>query len=119
MTSCGYDEGPPIPFAVEGTAADGSSVTGDHLTGAADDDQRKGRPERPHSARTRCTVAYVLPVFNEADGIDAFHRALVAATGTRRDVDFEFIYVNDGSRDESLGHLLELRRRDTAPLCAA
>jgi polyisoprenyl-phosphate glycosyltransferase len=43
----------------------------------------------------------------------------VAATGTRRDVDFEFIYVNDGSRDESLGHLLELRRRDTAPLCAA
>jgi glycosyltransferase involved in cell wall biosynthesis len=60
----------------------------------------------------RRLVAYVLPVHNEAAGIRAFHDALVAATDKRRDLDFEFVYVDDGSRDESLDLLLELRAVD-------
>jgi glycosyltransferase involved in cell wall biosynthesis len=60
----------------------------------------------------RRLVAYVLPVHNEADGILAFHDALVAATDKRPDLDFEFVYVDDGSRDESLDHLLDLRASD-------
>ena len=60
----------------------------------------------------RRLVAYVLPVHNEADGIRAFHDALIAATEKRPDLDFEFVYVDDGSRDESLDHLLELRAAD-------
>jgi glycosyltransferase involved in cell wall biosynthesis len=60
----------------------------------------------------RRLVAYVLPVHNEADGIRAFHDALLAATEKRPDLDFEFVYVDDGSRDESLDHLLELRAAD-------
>jgi dolichol-phosphate mannosyltransferase len=57
-------------------------------------------------------VAYVLPVHNEADGIHAFHDAIVAATEKRPDLDFEFVYVDDGSRDESLNLLLDLRAND-------
>lgn len=57
-------------------------------------------------------VAYVLPVHNEADGLPAFHDALIAATDTRPDLDFEFVYVDDGSRDASLDLVLELRRSD-------
>jgi glycosyltransferase involved in cell wall biosynthesis len=60
----------------------------------------------------RRLVAYVLPVHNEADGIRAFHDALLAATEKRPDLDFEFVYIDDGSRDESLDHLLELRAAD-------
>jgi polyisoprenyl-phosphate glycosyltransferase len=60
----------------------------------------------------RRLVAYVLPVHNEAAGILAFHDALVAATDKRPDLDFEFVYVDDGSRDESLDHLLDLRAGD-------
>jgi dolichol-phosphate mannosyltransferase len=60
----------------------------------------------------RRLVAYVLPVHNEADGINAFHEALVAATDRRPDLDFEFVYVDDGSRDESLDLLLKLREAD-------
>jgi polyisoprenyl-phosphate glycosyltransferase len=61
--------------------------------------------------RTR-TVAYVLPVLDEADGIDAFHRDLVDATRSRPDLSFEFVYVDDGSRDDSLERLLRLREGD-------
>jgi dolichol-phosphate mannosyltransferase len=60
----------------------------------------------------RRLLAYVLPVHNEADGIRAFHEALVAATDQRPDLDFEFVYVDDGSRDRSLELLLELRAAD-------
>jgi glycosyltransferase involved in cell wall biosynthesis len=60
----------------------------------------------------RHLLAYVLPVHNEADGIQAFHDALVTATNKRPDLDFEFVYVDDGSRDESLDLLLDLRTRD-------
>ena len=60
----------------------------------------------------RRLVAYVLPVHNEAAGILAFHEALITATDKRPDLDFEFVYVDDGSRDESLDLLLELREAD-------
>ena len=60
----------------------------------------------------RRLVAYVLPVHNEAAGIRAFHEALITATDKRPDLDFEFVYVDDGSRDESLDLLLGLREAD-------
>jgi polyisoprenyl-phosphate glycosyltransferase len=61
---------------------------------------------------TRRAVAFVLPVLDEADGIDAFHRDLVDATRSRPDLSFEFVYVDDGSRDDSLERLLRLREGD-------
>lgn len=60
----------------------------------------------------RQLVAYVLPVYNEAGGIRAFHDALIEAIDQRPDLDFEFLYVDDGSRDASLDRLLELRQED-------
>jgi dolichol-phosphate mannosyltransferase len=65
-------------------------------------------PERPAARR----VTYVLPVFNERAGLDTFHDALLAAAGERPDLAFEFLYVDDGSRDGSLERLLELREKD-------
>lgn len=68
-------------------------------------------PSMPSSPARR-QVAYVLPVHDEADGLRAFHAALVSATDQRPDLDFEFVYVDDGSRDGSLDLLLELRAAD-------
>ena len=65
---------------------------------------------RQDQARQR--VAYVLPVYDEADNVAAFHHALVNAANARPDLEFEFIYVDDGSRDASLDGLIELRRAD-------
>lgn len=58
------------------------------------------------------TIAYVLPVYNEQDNIALFHAELVSATAPRTDYTFEFIYVDDGSRDDSLRQLLALRADD-------
>lgn len=65
----------------------------------------------PDDARRK--IAYVLPVFDEARNILAFHEVLVAASDTRPDLDFEFVYVDDASRDASLEGLLELRCEDS------
>lgn len=57
-------------------------------------------------------IAYVLPVYNEAEGLAKFHELLVDATRSRPDLTFEFVYVNDGSTDSSLAELLSLREAD-------
>lgn len=61
-------------------------------------------------AHGRRLVSYVLPVYNEEGGIQAFHDRLAAAARTRPDLDFEFVYVNDGSRDKSLEILQGIAR---------
>ncbi|WP_235739178.1 glycosyltransferase family 2 protein [Nocardioides alcanivorans] len=61
----------------------------------------------------RRKVAYVLPVYEEAENIGVFHTAILESTATRPDLDFEFVYVNDGSKDDSLDRLLELRAEDS------
>ncbi len=66
----------------------------------------------PTDPSARRSVAYVLPVYEEADNIAVFHAAMEAATASRTDLDFEFIYVNDGSKDASLDCLLDLRSAD-------
>lgn len=66
---------------------------------------------RPAPAR-RPLISYVLPVFDEQDGIVAFHTELTAALAGRPELDFELVYVNDGSRDGSLALLKDLAEAD-------
>jgi glycosyltransferase involved in cell wall biosynthesis len=74
-----------------------------HLYGGALDrqlaDQRARRPADP-------LLSLVVPVFNEEESIDIFLdtvRALVERDGLR----FEIVFVNDGSRDNTLIRLLD------------
>ncbi|MGX1477013.1 UNVERIFIED_CONTAM: glycosyltransferase involved in cell wall biosynthesis [Streptomyces canus] len=62
--------------------------------------------------RGRPLISYVLPVYNERDGITAFHTELTAALDSRPELDFELVYVNDGSTDGSLELLKGLVERD-------
>lgn len=56
-------------------------------------------------------ISIVIPVFNEADGLARLHGELAAACdGTRHE--FEFLFVNDGSTDDTLGRLRSLREAD-------
>ncbi|MEU0025304.1 glycosyltransferase family 2 protein [Streptomyces sp. NPDC006335] len=68
-------------------------------------------PPRQEPVR-RSLVSYVLPVYNEEDGIKAFHTELTSALGERPDLDFELVYVNDGSGDGSLAILRDLAKSD-------
>lgn len=55
----------------------------------------------------------MLPIYNESDNIDVFYDALSAETAkVANEYDFEFIYINDGSRDNSLQKLENLYGQD-------
>lgn len=57
-------------------------------------------------------VSYVLPVFNEQDGIRRFHEELVAALDERPEYAYELVYVNDGSADGTLAILEDVAKND-------
>ena len=57
------------------------------------------------------TLSIVVPVFNESDNIYAFYER------TTKDLDelaepYEIVFVNDGSKDDSLELLIELHEKD-------
>ncbi len=53
----------------------------------------------------------VVPCFNEADGLDAFHARIAAVMHGLRE-SWEVVYVNDGSRDATLACLQALHAAD-------
>jgi glycosyltransferase involved in cell wall biosynthesis len=60
---------------------------------------------------TRDLISIVVPAYNEADGIGEFNRRL-ADVRRKLPESSEVIYVNDGSRDDTLAILQQLRERD-------
>ncbi len=58
-------------------------------------------------------VSIVSPVYQEEEGIEEFHRRLVASMeGIEDDLTFEVVYVNDGSKDRSLDLLEKIAADD-------
>lgn len=61
----------------------------------------------------RKTISYVFPIYNEEGNVLLLHETLSALLKKKeRKYNFEIIFVNDGSRDNSLGLLLDLQKRD-------
>ena len=60
----------------------------------------------------RALIAIVVPVFNERDNLRHFHDAVAAVAASMPDYDWEFMFVDDGSRDGSFDVLRELRAAD-------
>jgi dolichol-phosphate mannosyltransferase len=58
-------------------------------------------------------VAFIFPIYNEADNIDLLHETVDEVTsGLAGRYEFSFIYVDDGSRDQSLAKLTALAGED-------
>ena len=58
-------------------------------------------------------ISVVVPVYNEKEVIEEFHRRTVAVL-KKLSMRFEVVYVNDGSSDESLDILKKLRYDDSS-----
>ena len=59
----------------------------------------------------RPQISVVIPVFNEADNVADLHRELTASLeGYGRP--YEVLFVDDGSRDQTLARLVEIERAD-------
>ena len=61
---------------------------------------------------TRVLLSVVVPCFDEEAVIRETHRRLVATLETVPELDFELVYVDDGSRDATLEVLRERRHAD-------
>lgn len=60
---------------------------------------------------TRKTISIVIPVFNEQDALIPY---ITEMQKIENDLDlyvFEYVFVNDGSKDETLDRLIELKKR--------
>jgi glycosyltransferase involved in cell wall biosynthesis len=58
-------------------------------------------------------ISYVFPIYNETDNIDFLYETICHLLLTRKKVyNFEIIFVNDGSKDDSLRKLLAIQKKD-------
>ncbi|TQM79162.1 dolichol-phosphate mannosyltransferase [Saccharothrix saharensis] len=61
----------------------------------------------------RQSIAYVFPVYNEAGNVELLHRTVCQVTDVLADrYDFTFVYVDDGSTDDSATRLQALADAD-------
>ena len=66
----------------------------------------------PRSPEGRGLLSVVVPCFDEEAVIGEAHRRLAAALGTLPGMDFEIVYVDDGSRDATPDLLREIQQVD-------
>jgi polyisoprenyl-phosphate glycosyltransferase len=57
-------------------------------------------------------ISYVLPVYNESEGIQKFYQELKKTTDAVTKYNYEFVFINDGSRDNSREILSQLHQQD-------
>jgi glycosyltransferase involved in cell wall biosynthesis len=60
----------------------------------------------------RPLITIVVPVFNERNNLGPFYEAATAVMRSLRDYDWEFVFVDDGSRDGSFEVMSALRAQD-------
>lgn len=59
-----------------------------------------------------CRLSVVVPCYNEQQVLPEFHRRLTALIDAASLVDLELIYVDDGSRDDTLGQLRAIQSEE-------
>jgi glycosyltransferase involved in cell wall biosynthesis len=57
-------------------------------------------------------ISYVLPIYNEESNIDLFYKELCNVLKPAKDYDYELIFINDGSKDNSFVKLAKLAKKD-------
>jgi glycosyltransferase involved in cell wall biosynthesis len=57
-------------------------------------------------------ISYIFPIYNESGNIDLLYETLNKALKTKPEYDYELIFINDGSKDNSLELLKGLQVQD-------
>jgi glycosyltransferase involved in cell wall biosynthesis len=82
------------------------------LSGSQAESLRNAQPvvRRCNDQHLICSV--VIPVYNERDNVRAMHQALCAVAAAESSLDWEFLFVEDGSTDDTFAILADLNRTD-------
>ncbi|HYG83250.1 MAG TPA: glycosyltransferase family 2 protein [Verrucomicrobiae bacterium] len=57
-------------------------------------------------------ISYVFPIYNESENIDVLYDTMAKLLKKHTKYRYELIFINDGSRDDSLEKLLALHKKD-------
>jgi glycosyltransferase involved in cell wall biosynthesis len=73
------------------------------------------------TSNSTCVLSVIVPAYNEAEVLPIFHDRLVAALAGVKELEgrWEVVYVNDGSKDGTLGILKKLQQANPAVGVAA
>jgi glycosyltransferase involved in cell wall biosynthesis len=66
----------------------------------------------PGDASPRTLITISIPVYNEADNIDRLYAALHELSEAEANYDFEFLFTDNASKDDTFQRLEELAKRD-------
>lgn len=58
-------------------------------------------------------LSIIIPCFNEQESIPLFYQATQVVANQLPDYQFEYLFINDGSSDESLAQMKQLQQQDT------
>lgn len=58
------------------------------------------------------TISILIPCFNEAQSLELLHKEIVRVISSLEDYKWEILFVNDGSRDNTMGVIKGLREKD-------
>jgi glycosyltransferase involved in cell wall biosynthesis len=99
----------PVDDAVE--ALRFCQVLARQVAAETGDDVSDIQADAPTQSHTHPELSVVLPVYNEAENIAALYERLVSVL-ERENLDFEILFVDDGSKDETAEKLSELEASD-------
>lgn len=57
-------------------------------------------------------ISYVFPIYNESGNIALLYKTMDALLRSNTKYNYELVFINDGSRDDSLKQLVELQKKD-------
>ncbi len=57
-------------------------------------------------------ISVIIPCYNEQETVNRFYKEIKRVTDDILDYSFEFIYVNDGSKDQTASLVKELHVKD-------
>lgn len=63
------------------------------------------------------TMSIIVPCYNEEESIDFFYHAMVELEQTLTEIDMEYVFIDDGSRDKTYARLVELHEKDNRVKC--
>ena len=64
-------------------------------------------------------ISLIVPCYNEESNIEPFYNAIVEVFHNLPDADFELMYVNDGSKDNTFSKIEELNKKDSRVKCVS
>ena len=59
-------------------------------------------------------VSLVIPVYNEQESLPLFYEELKKVRAQMKEQEFELLFIDDGSKDNSIGIIKELALKDEA-----